>query len=83
MADETRHPSTVESLAAIVAQAGTTHEIFRLILKVLDEHEKQLYACREDLKMARASAASADRRCAEALYKLGEIRQDSRKNRAN
>lgn len=82
MADTNRHPSAVESLSAALAQAGQTYDIFRIILKVLEEHEQQLYACREDLKMARASAASADRRCAELQLKYGELRQEVQKLRA-
>lgn len=82
MADNTRHPTSVEALTATLAQAGQSYEIFRLILKVLEEHEQVLYACREDMKLLRATSASADRRCAETMLKLAELRQEIRRERS-
>lgn len=79
MADEVKRPSKVEALTALVEQSGLSYKIFESILDVLREHDTQLYACREDLKLARATAAASERKCAEALYKLGEIRQELRK----
>lgn len=83
MADTNRHPSAVESLSTALAQAGQTYDIFRIILKVLEEHEHALYACREDLKMARATSASSDRRCSEALLAIGDLRKEIQKIQAN
>lgn len=81
MADETKHPSKIETLSALIEQSGLTYKIFDLMLDVLREHEQQLYACREDLKLARATCASADRRSGEAMYKLSEVLQELRKTK--
>lgn len=72
--DKFRHPSTLENLAASLSSAGRTYEIFNLILRVLDEHEKVLYACREDLKLVRGTSAAADRTASECLRKFQELK---------
>lgn len=79
MADDIRIPSNLETLSALVGQTGLSYKIFESIIKVLVEHEKQLYACREDLKLARSTAVASERKCAEVLYKLGSIRQELKK----
>lgn len=80
MNNDTNMPSQLIALKTLISQAGLTHDIFTQILQILEMHEVKLYACREDVKLCRASAASADRRCAEALYKLADIQKVVRKN---
>lgn len=66
-------PSQIEALAQSVKALGLHHDFAVRVLAVLTEQDKLLYAIREDLKMLRATSASADRLSREALLKLSDL----------
>lgn len=66
-------PTEIQALADAVKALGLHHEFAQRVLVVLQEQDRILYAIREDLKMLRATSASADRLSREALLKLADI----------
>lgn len=66
-------PTEIQALAEAVKAMGLYHEFAQKVLAVLQEQDRILYAIREDLKMLRATSASADRLSREALLKLADM----------
>lgn len=79
--DKVNSPTQLDALTESIRGLGIHLDIFLKILSVLEEHQKQVYACREDMKLLRASAASADRISREALLKLSDLQREIRSSK--
>lgn len=69
-------PTEIQALADAVRALGLHHEFALRVLAVLQEQDKLMYAIRADLKLLRATSASADRLSREALLKLADVQRE-------
>lgn len=66
-------PTNINALANAVKALGLHHEFACRVLAVLQEQERTMYALREDMKIYRAMATSADRISRDCLLKLADL----------
>lgn len=81
MENNTTPPTEIQALAQSVKALGLHHEFAIRVLAVLEEHNRLMYALREDMKLLRATSASADRLSRECMIKVCDLQREIRSSK--